>query len=87
MVKLVFVAPKSRLVQKNGKKEQKMKNRVLQKTLLFLRVLELDIILGVNTDRKNRVGKVCSPKKFFDLLPPVKVRNFGNFLINDHNDL
>ena len=37
MLKLVFVAPKFRLrrVQKNGKKEQKMKNRVLQKTLFF----------------------------------------------------
>ena len=69
MLKLIFVAPKFRLrrVQKRGKKEQKMKTRVLQKkTFLFLHVHELDIVLGVNTDRKNRVGKVCSPKKNFE---------------------
>ena len=37
MLKLVFVAPKFRLrqVQKNEKKEQKMKNRVLQKKLCY----------------------------------------------------
>ena len=37
MLKLVFVAPKYRLrrVQKYEKKEQKMKNRVLQKTLFY----------------------------------------------------
>ena len=53
MLKLVFVAPKFRLrrVQKRGKKEQKLKN-------CGLSVHELDIVLGVNTDRKNRMGKV-----------------------------
>ena len=62
MLKLIFVAPKFRLrrVQKRGKKEQKMKNCVLQK----------NAVLG-NTDRKIRVGKVCSSKLFF---------NFGNQL-------
>ena len=56
------------------------KSRFAKNTFLFLRVHELDIILGVNTDRKNRVGKVCSPKNFFDFLSPFKVRNFGNSL-------
>ena len=37
--------------------------RFAKNTFLFLRVHELDIILGVNTDRKNRVEKMCSPKK------------------------
>ena len=41
----------------------------------FLRVHELDIVLGVNTDHKSHVGKVCSPKKFFEFWEPVKVRN------------
>ena len=84
MLKLPFVATKfrPRRVKKRGKKEQKMKNCILEKkSFLFLHVHELDIILRVNTDRKNRVGKVCSPKKFFVFLSPVKVRNFGNFLI------
>ena len=45
------------------------------------KLVYLYLILGVNTDRKNGVGKVCSPKNFFDFLSPVKVRNFGNILI------
>ena len=39
--------------------------------------------MGVNTDQKSRVGKVCSPKKFFDFWEPVKVCNFGNFGIKN----
>ena len=69
LIKLIFVAPKFILhrVPKSGKKEQKIKNCVLQKkTFLFLHVHELGIVLGVSTDRKNHDGKVCSPKKFFD---------------------
>ena len=60
-----------------------MKNCILQKkkTFLFLSDHELDIVLEVNRDRKNRVRKVCLPKIFFDLLAPVKVRNFGNSVI------
>ena len=55
-----------------------MKNCILQKkTFLFLHVHKLDIVLGVNTDEKNHVGKVC-----FVFWEPVKVRNFGNFVIN-----
>ena len=85
MLKLIFVAPKFRLrrVKKRGLKEQKMKNCVLQKNYLsfFLRVHELDIVLGVNTNQKSRMGKLCSPKKFFEFWEPVKVRNFGNFLM------
>ena len=86
MLKLPFVAPKLRLyrIQKKGKKGQKRaKNEKLfcKNNYFFLRVHKLDIVLGVNMDRKNRVGKVCSPKKIFDFLSPVKVRNFGNFLI------
>ena len=79
MLKLVFVAPKFRLrrVQKNIKKgARNEKSRFAKNTFLFLGVHELDDILGVNTYRKNRVGKVCSPTKFFDFLSPIKVRNF-----------
>ena len=82
--KRIVVVPKFRLywVQKRGKKEQKMKKmRFAKKTFLVLRVRELGIVLGVNTDRKNRVRKVCSTKIFFDFFLPVKVRNFGNFVI------
>ena len=61
MLNLVFVAPKFRLrrVQKRGreKRAKNEKSRFAKNTFLFLRVNELDIILGVNTDRKNRVGK------------------------------
>ena len=43
MLELVFVALKFRLrrVQKNEKKEQKMKNRVLQKTLFYFCVFTI----------------------------------------------
>ena len=62
MLKLPLVAPKFRLRRvkiKREKKEQKMKNCVLKNNyFVFLRVRELDIVLGVNTDRKSRVGKV-----------------------------
>ena len=81
--KLSFVAPKFwlRRVQKKGKKGQKIKILHFEKnTFLFLRVHELEIILGVNTDWKNRVGKVCSPENFFDFSSPVKQCIFGNFL-------
>ena len=84
MLKLVFVAPKFRLlrVQKKWKKRAKNeKSRFAKITIFFLRVHEWDIVLGVNTDQKNRVGKVCSPKKIFEFWEPVKVRNFGNFVI------
>ena len=48
---------------KKGKKEQKIKKwNFAKKTFSFLRVYELDIVLGVNADRKNRMGKVCSRK-------------------------
>ena len=46
-----------------------------------MRVHELYIVLGVNTDQKSRVGNVCSPKNFFEFWEPVKVRNFGNFVV------
>ena len=40
----------------------------------------MEIVLGVNTwDNKNRMGKVCSSKKFFSCT--VKARNFGKFPI------
>ena len=65
-------------MEKRAKNE---KSRFEKNTFLFLRVRELDIVLGVNTDRKNHVGKVCSPKKSFGFWEPVKVRNFGNFVI------
>ena len=56
-------SPKKRAKKwKNRAKNEK--SRFAKNTFLFLRVHELDIILGVNTDRKNRVGKVCSPKFF-----------------------
>ena len=59
-----------------------MKNCVLQKkNIFFLHVHELDIVQGVNMDQISRVGKVCSPKKFF------KVRNLGNFVIIWENTL
>ena len=79
-VKLHFIAPKFGLhpVKKKVKNE---KLRFTKNIFLFLRVHELGIVLWVNTDQKkktdrNRVGKVCSPKKMFDFLSPVKVRNF-----------
>ena len=83
MLKLVFVAPKFRLrrVKKGGKRAKNEKLRFAKITIFSLRVHELDIVLGVNTDRKNRVGKVCSPKKIFEFWEPVKVGNFGNFVI------
>ena len=65
-------------MEKRAKNE---KLRFAKITIFCLRVHELDIVLGVNTDRKNRVGKVCSPKKFFEFWDPVKMRNFGNFLL------
>ena len=55
------------------KRAKNEKSLFAKKTFLFLRVQELDIILGVNADRKNRVLKVCSPKNCFDFLSPVKV--------------
>ena len=60
MLKLVFVAPKFRLrrVKKKGKLIKNEKNAFCKKKLLFLRVHELGIVLGVNMDRKNHVGKV-----------------------------
>ena len=83
MLELIFVRPKFRLrrVKKRGKKSKKWKMAFCKNNYLFLRVHELDIVLGVNTDRKTRVGKVCSPKKIFEFWKPVKVRNFGNFVI------
>ena len=60
---------------KKGEKNEKL--RFVKKKFLFLRIHELDIVLGVNTDQKNRVRKVCSTKNFFDFWSPVKVRNFG----------
>ena len=62
-----------------AKRAKNEKLRFAQKTIFFLRVHELDIILGINTDQKSCVGKVCSPKKFFEFWEPVKVRNLGNF--------
>ena len=35
------------------------KSRFAKNTFLFLLVHELDIILGINMDRKNSLGKVC----------------------------
>ena len=83
MLKLPFVAPKFRLrrIKRRGKKSKKWKIAFCKNNYFFLRVHELDIVLGVNTYRKNRVGKVCSPKKFFEFWEPVKVRNFGNFVL------
>ena len=63
--KYLFVALKLglRRNQKKGKTERKIKNCVLQKkTILFLCVYELDIVLGVNTEPKNSVGKLYWPK-------------------------
>ena len=70
MLKLIFPAPKYRRyrVQKKEKKEQKMKNCVLQrKNFSILRFHELDRALVVNTDQKNRVGirEGVLAKKFF----------------------
>ena len=84
MLKLPLVATKFRLRRVKKKGEKRAKNeklRFAKITIFFLRVHELDIVLGVNTDRKNRVGKVCSPKKIFEFWEPVKVRNFGNFVL------
>ena len=63
--------------KKMEKRAKNEKSRFAKNTFLFLRAHDLDIILGVITDRKNRVGQVCPPKKFFYFLSPVKVRNFG----------
>ena len=52
MLQLIFVGPKFRLprVQKKGKKGQKNeKLRFAKNIFLFLRVHELEIVLGVNT--------------------------------------
>ena len=40
-------------LKKRGKKSKNEKLRFAKKFFLFLRVYELDIVLGVNTDRKN----------------------------------
>ena len=34
--------------------------------LILTEILIINIVLGVNTDRKNRVGKVCSRKNFLN---------------------
>ena len=85
MLKLIFVAPKFRLRRVKKRREKRAKNEKLRfakiTIFFFLRVHELDIVLGVNRDRKNLVEKVCSPKKVFEFWEPVKVRNFGNFVI------
>ena len=68
MLKLIFLAPKfrQRRVQKRAKKVKKMKNCVLQKKLFYFCVL-------------------TSWTKFWDFSEdfssPVKVRNFGNFVV------
>ena len=67
MLKLVFVAPKFRLrqVQKNGKKEQKMKNRVLQKTLFYFSVFtSWKWFWGLIRAEKKVWGR-CARQKFF----------------------
>ena len=56
--------------------------RFAKKTLLFLRVLKLDIVLVDQYGSKNQVGKVCSPKIFFNFSSPVKGRNFRMFKIS-----
>ena len=79
MLKLILVAPKFRLrrVKKRGKTSKNEELRFAKITIFFLRVHELDIVLGVNTDRKNRVGKVCSPKKIFEFWEPVNYYLFS----------
>ena len=84
--KLSFLAPKFRLrrVQKNGKKEQKMKNRVLQKTLFYFSVFtSWTLFWGLIRVEKIVWGRCARQKIFFDFSLPVKVRNFGKFLITE----
>ena len=55
MLKLIFVAPKFRLrrVKKIEKKRAKNgKLRLAKNNFLFYRVHELEMVLGVNMDRK-----------------------------------
>ena len=67
MLKLPLVAPKFRLrrVQKNGKKEQKTKNRILQKTLFYFCMFTSWILFWGSI----RIGKTvwgrCARQKVF----------------------
>ena len=91
MLKLVFVstqiqtASSSKIWKKRAKNE---KSRFAKNTFLFQRVHELDIVLRVNTDRKNRLGKVCSPKLFFDLSPVIRcaILEISSYLKSSSDD-
>ena len=75
MHKLLFVAQKFRLrrVQKNGKKEQKIENRVLQKTLFYFSMF---------TSWK-WFGRLIWVKKMAWGRCPLQ-KNFWNFLIYEY---
>ena len=79
MIKLPLVAPKFRLrrVQKKGKKEQKMKNCVLQKktfhTSYFWESIRIEKIV---------LGRCAHQNFFFTFRHQFKVRNYGNFVIH-----
>ena len=67
MLKLIFVEPKFRLrrVQKNGKKEQKMKNRVLQKKLFSFACSRTGHYSGGQYGSEKSCGEVVLAKKIF----------------------
>ena len=67
-LKLIFVAPKFRLsrVQNGEKRAKNEKLHFAKKNFSFLRVYELDIGLGVNTDRKKKCGEGVLAKNFFE---------------------
>ena len=67
MLKLVFVAPnfRLRLVQKNGKKEQKMKSRVSQKTLFYFSVFTSWTQFRGSIRIEKIVWERCARQNFF----------------------
>ena len=81
MLKLVFVAPKFRLrrVQKNGKKEQKMKNRVLQKTLFYFCVFTSWTLFWRSIRIGNIVWGRCARRNFFFTFCRHKGAKFWKF--------
>ena len=86
MLKLIFVAPNFRLrrVQKKGRNEQKMKNCVLQKKLLYFCVIhELYVVLGVNIRIEKIVWKRCvlAKKIFLTFRHQLRCAIFGNFVL------
>ena len=85
MLKLIFVAPKFRLrrVRKRGKKSKKWKIAFCKKKVFYFCIFtSWTLFWGSIRIEKIMWGRCARQKNFLTFWAPVKVRNFGNFVIH-----